>query len=510
MSLNFKKAFFIFFLMPILLGSEEFITLNEAVASTLRNQVDIQIAILNIQVQAGVLQSSAAPFDTTVDNTVFYDRSHDAFGGPPTKFFSTRDIEVDVAAKKKTRLGTSFDFNAFHRHYSKNSRSSQLTFLITQPLLRNFIYGIDRQTEIANRVELAAVELDTFFTMSSKILDTINRYWDVVGGLQRIEVLQGSIKRLEKITEDIKRYIEGRILAANDLNQPLATLALEKEQLILAEQTLYTFKQLLLLAMGAIQEELCSSYEEKVAVSDLFPERALVKGKDSEYIDDLIRQTFGMRFDILASATREVKNYELLIGAKNQALPQLDAFSSYTRLDVHVKRFGAPVNSFDFTAGFPFNISRMSEWRVGVNLSVPICNDKALGFLKQQQAIYQQSIQQTQLLKQDTIVAILDTLNLLQSLEGEILEAEKAAELYSLLFQNEMIKIASGYGSVFEMLNYESNWTSAMLSLVDLEREYFQALANLRFQSGTLLVSNEDCTLSFEDVTKFPLVLDRE
>ena len=38
------------------------VTLSDAVISTLQNQRDIQIAILNIQNQEGVLQSSAGPF----------------------------------------------------------------------------------------------------------------------------------------------------------------------------------------------------------------------------------------------------------------------------------------------------------------------------------------------------------------------------------------------------------------------------------------------------------------
>lgn len=508
MSQTFKKVLLLASIIPTLLFSEDcFVSLNNAVVTTLQNQVDIQIAILNIQAQAGVLQTSAGPFDATVDNAAFYDRSHNAFGGPPTTYFATRDIEVDVAARKKTRLGTSFDFNATHRHYHENSRSSQFTFLVTQPLLRNFIYGIDRQTEEANRFELTAVEFDTFFTMSNKVLDTINRYWDTVGGIETVQVLTASVKRVEKLTEDIERYIEGRILAANDLNQPLATLANERQQLILSKQRLYSFKQLLMLAMGAIQEERCANFEECIDVSKTFPERLSVLENIGDYSDQLIQQAFGMRFDLLASTTREFKNLALLKGAKNQALPQLDAFTSYTRQNIHVKEFGAPVNSPDFGAGFPFNISRTSEWRVGFNFSVPICNDQALGFLKQQQAIYQQSIQQTQLLKQDVIVAVLDDINLLQSLEREIIEAERAAELYSILFNNEMKKIAAGYGSVFEMLNYETSWTSALLSIVDLNRQYFQTLADLRFQSGTLLVSNDDATLSFEDVTKLPLLL---
>ena len=120
-----------------------------------------------------------------------------------------------------------------------------------------------------------------------------------------------------------------------------------------------------------------------------------------------------------------------------------------------------------------------------------------------------QSIQQTQLLKQNVIVAILDSLNNLRTLEGEMIEAEKAIELYNTLFINEMKKLSSGYGSVFEMLNFETSWTSAELSLISLYQSYFEELANLRYQTGTLLISDDgQGTITFEDVTKAPLVLD--
>lgn len=486
------------------------ITLNDAVVFTLENEKDIQIAIFNIKQQQGVLQASAGPFDLQTNQRVFEARSHNTEGAPPIFHFSTRSIQYEANATKTTRLGTAFSLTAFHRVYScNNSRSSEIVFEVDQPLLRNFVYGINRQTEEANRILLQAVRFDTLFTISTRILDTVNSYWDAVAAQESFTVLTESVKRLEKLAQEVEDLVKGGQLAGNDTNQPQATLATEKQRAYLAENTVYTTKQLLLLNMGIINKNQRSHFEKIIRLGTRYPEDLNIQRSISTYADYLIRQAFSMRFDILASKVREDANEALLIGTQNETLPDLSVFGSYTRHNTNVRGLCAPCNSSDFAILGARNLCRDNEYRVGLSLSVPFFNDRALGNLREQQAVYQQSLVKTELLQENTTANILNILHTLALLEDEMIEAQNAADLYKTLYDNEGKKLIGGFGSLFEMLSYETSWTDALLSLISLKQSYFQNIANLRFNTGTLVILN-DCSgsLSFEDVTTLPLLLD--
>lgn len=504
---------FLFFLLTnaFIIDAEEceensFITLNEALRYTLENQKEIQVSIYNIKIQEGVLQETAGPFDPLVEGTAFHSRSHDKECGPFCFKFSTDYVALDTSVEKKTRIGTSFAFNAHYRRYSDFSRTKEFTFQIVQPLLRNFLNGKDRQAEIANQLELEAVQWDTLFLISQKIQDTITRYYDAVAANEALDALQMSVKRLESLTRDIDLLVKGNELATNDANQPLATLALIRQQAIQAQFNAYSTKQLLIFAMGEIQESRCSDFESSIRVLDRLPKILDIEKSLTKYIDPLIQQAFVMRFDVLASETRENESFELVKGAKNQTLPQADLFSQVIRHNTKLTAFDAPCTSADFTPA-PLFVCRNTEVRLGVSFSVPIFNDAALGALEQRKAIYKESILKTQFLKQNVITNIINLLSSLTALDAEIKEAKDAVELYDLLFENEKKKLVTGFGSVFELLNFETNRINSQLSLIELRHNYLKNMADLHHETGNLIIIGDSYgTICFKNVLEFPLL----
>lgn len=490
-------------LASFLFGEE--VTLNEAIGLTLYNQKEIQISILNIKSQEGVYQQSGGPFDLILNNATFYSQTHDTECAPlPCMSYNTHSINTESDVTKTARIGTSVSLRAMYRRYSAHSTAREVSFQIDQPLLRNFYYGLNRQIEEANRLELDAVQYDTLFFISQKILNTVNNYWNAVATQERLGALQFSIERLEDVYRKIDELVKENELARNDKNQPAATLATIKQQAFNEEYAMYSAKQNLLLAMGEIDESTCSHFERGIDVIAGLPFLPIDK-RLREYKDSLIRQAFFMRYDVLASETRQLEKAALVKGAKNQTLPELTLFGNVTRHNDQVKALEVPCTSQDFAGNNNFTC-RDTEWRIGVNFSVPFYNDAAVGFLKQQEAILSQTKLQTQVLKQTIIVSILNQVSLLIALEKEILEAQDAVDLYNLLFENEASKLAAGFGSIFEMLDYETRRIDSLLSLINLRLTYFQGIANLHYLTGSLIVGEDpNGVVSFEDVTKLPL-----
>ena len=269
----FIVASALFFFTPCC--SEEsapFVTLNDAVLRTLRNQKEIQISILNVSDQAGVLQQSAAPFDPTLASSVVevngnaVQKNPLGTPQPDPSHFKLNDTITTATLSKQTRIGTSFLLSGQYEYYSSlpfTSRNTQVFFQVTQPLLRHFLHGINRQREEGNFLELQAVNWDTLQTISSRILTTINHYWEAVASGQSVTVLEKAVKRIENLVELTQKLIQGELLAAEDINQMIAVLTTQKRLLLQAQAMLFAAKQQLLFAMGEQDEASDYSFDEK-------------------------------------------------------------------------------------------------------------------------------------------------------------------------------------------------------------------------------------------------------
>jgi len=154
----------------------------------LANQKQIQISFLNITNQAGVLRQSGGPFDPTLNQTAADILSNTILKNPPTNpptrlHFKSNDFLTSGTLQKQTRSGTLFSLSGTYEYFNSEkhkvppARASQVVFLIDQPLLRNFQYGLNRQIELSNSLELQAVKWDTLQTVSTTILNTITAYW---------------------------------------------------------------------------------------------------------------------------------------------------------------------------------------------------------------------------------------------------------------------------------------------------------------------------------------------
>lgn len=486
------------------------LTLNDAIVNTLANQKEIQISIFNINKQEGVLQQSGGPFDPLLTESVTDVMANNVLK-KPNAHFKSNDLLALGTIQKQTRSGTTFSlagaYEYFTSHQIPHTRATQVVFQIDQPLLRNFLYGLNRQIERANYLELQAVQWDTLQTISDKILNTITTFWEVVGAQENVKVLENGIRRLDRLRDLTQQLIEGEQLAAEDINQTIAVIDTEKLNLLQAQGNLYAAKQRLLFAMGDFNESSSGSFEQKFVIAEDLPKMELDEEVLERKKDFLIQMAFDRRFDVLASVTREEVTNTLVIGAENQVLPQLDLIGSCTVNDLHpnfqtnVSLPGTLLTSQ--TSALEKNYS--VNYAIGVSLSIPFYNDSALGFLEQQKSRNMQSILQTQLIKQNLINLILQTINNQMILHRQLGEADKIIHKYSRLVQDETERLQAGFGSVFVMLDFETKLIDAQISKVNLVRLYIQGMTTLRYLTGTLIDSDQTlCHVNVGDVLSYP------
>lgn len=527
------------------------LTLKEAILKNLLQQPAIRVSLFNIDIQKGITQSSAAPFDATVNSSVNHTDSYDLLNlgqsltlnpnlnpcanttttnatttnttTPTTTQNNTATtpcnpcptshtrlqahettVHVDVA--KRFRNGTRIAFNLDVDQTNNPINCPQRLNMgkvgveIDQPLLRGRSYGLDRMTELANRQQIYVVRYNTLQTISIQVLNTISLYWDTVEAKRNITIQVESEERLKKVVDDVNYLIAHGQMAQADIMQPLAQLSTQIVNRISAEQTYFAIEQRLKFAMGE-WDETCPCCTKSFEVVDDFPSSSLIATSLPSIFCRLFPTVYHQRFDIMASSMLEGVYVLLLKGAENFKLPQLDIVGRATVSDFTVGSQSRPLfSSLDFE-------HPQKDLTIGIVFSTPFCQDEAKGLIRQRQGQWAQTQAQTQLLKQQALADISEALRNQMALQEELKKAKDAVEEYQKLLENEAIKLKAGYSTIFILLDFETSLTQAEVTYLHLQNLIAKNIATLRFLTGTLITPSpmSDCrSFLVEEVTSLP------
>lgn len=511
------------------------LALREAILKNLLQQPSIQISLENIDIQKGIAQTSAAPFDPVLNSDVRSTYSKDLVNigdnllpvdlssvnsashlnpsitnigcGAFHTHLKAHETVGHLDVTKQTREGTRFLFsvdidktnNPLNCPHKLNT--SRVAIEVDQPLLRGRQYGIERMNELANRQLVYAVRFDTLQTISEQVLNTTFVYWDAVAARKNLKAQIESEKRLEVLVENIKYLIEYQQLAGSDILQPLAQLSSQVVSRLAAEQTYYDTLQDLKFVMGEWDEN-CPCDDRNFEALEDFPVTEVIYPEDLAHIFcQLFPQVYRQRFDILGSATREGVYTLLLQGAKNFNLPRLDVVGRMSWLDAKSGPHAETVfSSTDMK-------HPQKDITVGIVFSTPFYHDEAKGLIRQRQAQWAQAIANTRLLKQQTLNEISKALKNHVSLQDEVKKSQEAVDEYYRLLHNETKKLIAGYSTVFILLSFETYLINAIVELISLQNLAAKNIARLRFLTGTLLryAPLEDCrSFVVEDATQLP------
>jgi outer membrane protein TolC len=132
-------------------------------------------------------------------------------------------------------------------------------------------------------------------------------------------------------------------------------------------------------------------------------------------------------------------------------------------------------------------------------LDWPIQNNIQLGKLDQQRSRYNQSAITTRDLARQIQSKIVLNAATLDEAAARVREYREAVEFYRESVETEIEKFRLGLSRLIDTIFTEQNQVTAELALVDSERQYAELLAQLRFETATILnelpegwVVNED------------------
>ena len=378
-----------------------------------------------------------------------------------------------------------FPFNRFSQNVGSyiEDHSLSSTLSLTQPLLRGRGKQFATAQEKASLLNLESTNETAQFANSFEIFQTVATYWQYVAAYKNFEIFKENEARVRNVLEITQKLVKADKRPAGDLAQIQADLANQERQTKVAEQALYSAKLNLGRSIGLTEVE----SKELGTPLDEFPTIS-----ESGYIKELDEAKFleiaqNKRKDILASKnTQEALELQFRL-AENNKKPQLDltGFVNYGGMNMG--------NGLDRAlATFSRNEGSNLGYGLSLNLSFPINNNLAKGSYKQNEVILKDQQITYENLKRNIDINVSIALNNLSN-SVEILEkAIESLNFYQEVYNNEQVKFKNGLTILLNLIQFQERLTFAELDYLQAHQQFASAIINLRYETGTLLVNQNN------------------
>jgi len=470
---------------------------NEVITSTLENQWNVQIAEEEVFRQSGVAQTARGPFDPTIgaDYARKWLKDTQTFGlktGQDGQFDSVR-----VFLEKLTRIGTRFSLNGevqreFNPSFSldnsfNRTNDTTITFLIDQPLLRNFIYNENYVNEVVSELELNAVKYELTQTMALNVRDALLLYWDLVAAQKILNVNNNAKEILEALASATERLVAGERVAASELNEQFAELARSNRDVVATKQDVFRTFNNLLFQMGTDRKKF--PIDLPPLDLDAFP--AFDVKKEDWNLDYLLQVSSKNRGDLIATQFRiEEADWQVRL-AKQDIYPELNVQFGYDLFNTQINKKAKPFFASTETH------KAQNDYTLMFSFSVPIFNNAAKGALKSRDAELSQTVLTEERLEEDIHQAVATAFREQLELIDQIYYARKSVEWYEKALSDEILRFKEGYGSLFIIIDFENRLRFTLIEEIQVLASWAKNIIELLFQTGTLIERNA-CTNEME------------
>ena len=420
----------------------------------------------------------------------------------------TYNFNYSQGFKTGTLLNVGFD----NSRQTTNSQASNFSPVLqssiraqaTQHLLQGFGVGLNTrfilQAKNDRRITDSAFRQQVIYTISQ----VENIYWTLVSAYENEQSKERALQQSTQLSADNRKQLEIGTLAPLDVVNSDATVASDKQALILAQSNL-EYQQLLM--KQAIARDLA---DPQLANAPVIPTDRVGLDRlpeEDTAVEDLVQQAFVNNPQIEQSVL-SLRNNEITIKAfRNGLLPVVDAYGFYGGSGVGGALNPGYNNTFSQTgkntsvpAGFgtvlqnTFN-NNFPDYGVGVNINIPIRNRPA----QADQARAQMELRQTQLRLQQlyiqTRINVVNGQYALTNDRASVQSAQAARDFAAQSLDAEQKKYKLGASTTANVLSQERNLATAENNLITATGTYAtdrvalqQLLANTLDRYGISLV----------------------
>jgi len=472
------------------------LSLRDAVVLTLENNSSVRVQETQVELSKFTLLAAHAPFDPIVtssyniiDQTIQATSLLQGTGSLNVNFTSTSQFAQfnysQTFESGTIFLGTINSANFFTNNslYFLNPYiSSALMFQVTQPLLRNGWLFPNQAPLIIARRNLQQSRANFEAQVNNNILLAVSQYWAVVGALGNLEVARSSMAAAEATYKRDKRALELGALPPLDIYRSESQVAQRRVQVIQNEYSVKQAEDRLRMTIGADQDPYFQAIDLELTEQ---PEPA----GELRTVDaaTALQQALAKRPEFDASRAALANDDTRIRLAHNHLLPELDLQGSYASNGVGGTQFTASgqkltSSSVDQLFGFGF-----PTYQAQLSLSFPIKNRAAKAEMGNALVSRRADLYNERFLREQVLLDVSNAVHQLEQAKLSIVAGKEALDLANKTMTSEQRKYDLGSGTIFLVLEAQTEVAEAQQTLLQAEVLYQLALATVDHATGELL-----------------------
>jgi outer membrane protein len=479
------------------------LTLRQATALALQNNLNIQIAGLTPRIREAQVTEQQGIFDvelrggfTTTDRQLLDTSnsvrlSNDLVVENGVTLAGREDTELQelsLGAQQLTPYGGTYEVDVLGSREQTNRRlipnfdtgntvelyTTDLQLRYTQPILKNFGSDVTRnQILIAqNNLTISTEEFrQQVIDSTSQVQQT---YWELVFRRQDLQVRRQQLDLAEQLLTRVRRQVEVGTLAPIEVLQAETEIARIREEIIIAANAVHD-------AEDRLKRAMYLSLVGEFANVEILPTDPPTYS--APQIDQAaeIAEALAQRPDLKqAQLTLDNQNITLVFN-QNQILPTLDIAASL--------RFNGINDSVGRSLG-EFDTNRR-EWAIGLAFSYPLANRQAKSRVRQSRLAIRQQLLRIKELEENVMEDVRRAVRGVLA-SSELVHASKAASrLAQKQLDAEEKKLKVGLATVFTVLQFQEDLAVERSNEIRSLTQFLQARVNLEAVKSTLLQTND-------------------
>jgi len=510
------------------------LSLREALSMALANNKDIEVARDNVRIAEFDLVGAQGVYDPRVNFTSFYERVENPISSFLSGGQNGSTITSDYAGTARLegqspklggnyrldfssiRLTTNNEFVALNPQYP-----TALTFTYTQPLWRGLRIDASRR-----HIEIARKNLSlTDAQFRQRAIDTITNvqraYWDLVFALRSLQVQRDAVTVARTQLEHNKRMVREGQLA------PIDIVAAEA-QISSYEQGVFSALEEVSRAENNLKNLIAENQRAAIWGESLVPTDPVDLAVPNVSLPDALQTAMENRPELQqANVVKEINQIDQKF-FKDQTKPAIDLVGTYGINGLAGSVSTAGVNPFtasslqvrqrvdelsalagleplpivppqtfspDLLGGYGQSLSnllanRYSNYRVGVQISLPLRNRTAEANLGRSLVEGERIATQREQLEQNIQVEVRNALQAMRSAESRLRAAVATREANEQQFASEQRKLDAGQSTTFLVLERQTTLTTARGLELKAQTDLNKAIADLNRATGNALRAN--------------------
>jgi outer membrane protein TolC len=488
------------------------LSVDDAVKLALEQNLGIRIERLNPQIEDIAVSQARSLWVPNLTSSL----TNNSQSTPPTNVFAGGQSKV-TDSRLATQLGlnqtlptganyslawnssratsTNF-FNSFEPLLSSN-----VSFNVTQPLLKNLKFDSARQQLAVSRKDREASDVQLRSTIALTTRNVKNAYWDLAYQLDNLKAQQQSLDLSKRLLADNEKRVQIGTMAPIDIVEAQSEVARNEESVIVAEAGIKQAEDRLRALI--FDPSMPDFWNMSLEPTDPMPFQA-----QTVDVERGVRRALANRTDVQLAKNSLARSDISIRYFRNQVLPEINAQATYTSTAVGGAVL-SPLTSFPVTSAVSRSIvserafssvlgdvltSAFPTWTFGVTVSYPIGTSTAETNLARARLQLSQAEVQVRNLELQVTAQVRDAARQVQTNHKRVDSARAARELAERRLEAEEKKFAAGIQISFFVFQAQRDLAQARTNEIRALADYNKSLVDLEAVQDTSLAGSSPVT----------------